>query len=124
MTMKPQSYLKSNGTPNSEAEVEAESALPVERIVDDVSINDPVRQYLREIGRHPLLTAEQEVAIAKRIRAGQETEAMLREMAGDSMSPTEILASFSEEEQVRLQAIIDDGYQAQRNSGAVTCAWW
>ncbi len=34
-----------------EAEVEAEATIPVERIVDDVSINDPVRQYLREIGR-------------------------------------------------------------------------
>ena len=61
------------------AAVEAEASLPVERIVDDVSINDPVRQYLREIGQHALLTGEQEVAIAKRIRAGQEAEVRLRE---------------------------------------------
>jgi RNA polymerase primary sigma factor len=32
---------------------------------------DPVRLYLKEIGKVPLLTAEQEVAIGKRIEAGQ-----------------------------------------------------
>jgi len=97
-----------------EAEVEAEAALPVERIVDDVSINDPVRQYLREIGQHPLLTAEQEVSIAKRIRAGQNSEAHLQELAGDVMSASEALATLPVEEQDDLQALINDGYEAQR----------
>ena len=97
-----------------EAEVEAEAALPVERIVDDVSINDPVRQYLREIGQHPLLTAEEEVSIAKRIRAGQNSEAHLRELAGDVMSTSEALATLPVEEQDDLQALIKDGYEAQR----------
>ncbi len=40
--------------------------------IPGIKINDPVRMYLKEIGRVPLLKAKEEVEFAKRIEAGDE----------------------------------------------------
>ena len=42
--------------------------------------NDPVRMYLKEIGKVPLLTAAQEVDFARRIEAGEFSTALTRDM--------------------------------------------
>ncbi|MEF9915870.1 MAG: RNA polymerase sigma factor RpoD [Lachnospiraceae bacterium] len=79
-------YLESNGIDilringDDDADIEIviseEEEVDVEKIdlivPDGISIEDPVRMYLKEIGKVPLLSAEEEIDLAQRMEDGDE----------------------------------------------------
>ena len=91
-------------------EMEAESRGPPAKATQgalDLSVqpatNDPVRMYLKEIGKVHLLTAAQEVSLAKRIEAGE--EASMRLTSDEKLKSKDI---------ERLRDLEEDGLEAKR----------
>lgn len=60
-------------------DVEAENNIAIEENIEDdvtllkgINIDDPVRMYLKEIGKVPLLTGDEEIELAQKMEAGNE----------------------------------------------------
>jgi len=84
----------------------------IERLVgaldDDLSgvdVDDSVSLYLREIGRVPLLTAEQEVSLARRMQCGQAASRQLEDGNGN----------LSADRRAELRRLVRDGELAREH---------
>jgi RNA polymerase primary sigma factor len=75
--------------------------------IDHIPADDTVSVYFRQMASEPLLTAEQEVALAKRIQSGLEAQAILAEQ------PDEV----NDEQRGALYELIEDGQAAREHLG-------
>jgi RNA polymerase primary sigma factor len=80
--------------------------LPAAQVAVAGATSDPVKDYLKQIGKVPLLNAEQEVELAKRIEAGLFAE----EKLGDGRDK-----SLRAEARLDLEWIADDGRRAKNH---------
>ncbi len=90
-------------------EAEAAALADVDKDLDDQTpaMGDSVHTYLKSIGRTSLLTAEQEVDLAKRIEAGLFAEHKLETLGGEGA------AGLSEEYRRDLELVAEDGRRAK-----------
>jgi RNA polymerase primary sigma factor len=100
---RPSGTRSSRGTADSDTDSELAATRPT-RVHSEGGSFDPVRMYLKEIGKVPLLTAEQEVTLAKRIEAGLAATEKL-EAEGEPLS---------ESARASWQAVQRDGELARR----------
>jgi RNA polymerase primary sigma factor len=80
---------------SAEAEV-AQAAVEDELLSEfpdltDIGLDDPVRMYLQEIGQVPLLTAEQEVELAKQMELGDSAQEILQHEEYTSLQEHDML---------------------------------
>jgi RNA polymerase primary sigma factor len=77
---------------------------PAQQVAQAGATADPVKDYVRQIGKVPLLNAEQEVELAKRIEAGL--------FAEEKLNPGEKLAPKLRRE---LEIVAEDGRRAKNH---------
>ena len=89
------------------AEIEEEELVDPNTLVDSFNIDDPVRMYLKEIGKVPLLTADEEVTLATSMSEGNLAKERLAEIEENN-------EEISAEEQAELETLVKQGESSKQ----------
>ena len=89
------------------AEVEEEELIDPNELVDSFSIDDPVRMYLKEIGKVALLSADEEIQYASEMTAGMEAQEKLDKAKEDGVE-------LPEAERAELEALALKGDESKQ----------
>jgi len=89
-------------------EIPEEEIVDPNTLVDSFGIDDPVRMYLKEIGKVDLLTSDQEVTLAQAMVAGQEAKTQLEELAAEGVE-------LSPEDKKELEKLVKAGERAKQD---------
>ena len=99
-------------------DVDDEDEIEVEKIdlsvPDGVASEDPVRMYLKEIGKVPLLSAEEEIELAKNMEAGAVAKEKIAILKSREEKATEEELAEIKEEIKNLQKDLDAGDEAKK----------